>query len=205
MTEPNELNEQTKKSKQGRRDCKTLIAGFTEVFVKKAVESGGPFKEGDTHAFFSFGSVVRFNINTVEDTKEWDYKPEDDDYPKHRVTGEKIKDIFKENIDVYKQTLKDNEPYANTIKSAYRKLMKDGYPFPGGSGGDSIPVPMCEYTNKELIGVIFPELGDILTLGLTNDDVNKEHISCRECRRYDYMFPRIIAIMDHTLKLTYLQ
>lgn len=186
----------------GRNDIDNLTNYFTKHFLKNAVKAGGDLK--DYHVIFSFGTVVRLNNVKLPEDYKLTY---DGDFPTHRVKDEK--EFFKQAEQRYNHILENNSEYTDIIKKGYYKLITSGYPYPGGEGGDSIYIPMDDFTENDkdifLIGVIFPQRGDLITIEYSESEdsqlLQKAHMIGRENRRYDYMIPKAYAIIEPNLNI----
>ena len=218
--------------KQGWTEVKEAINFFVNDFMKACVIKGGPFKEGEWHVVFAFGTVVRFNLAASAPNEIWEYNPNsDDDYPTHRF--QKKKDLtrqLKDNVKEWTAVLQSQSKYTNVIRTAYKIMFSSGYPLPGGMGADSTTMPFGkrgdglaaerqrepEIDNKEkyqcLWGITFPflETGEnqyIYSLAMTESENMEREATAygREARRYDYMIPRIVAIVSHDRTITHFE
>jgi hypothetical protein len=193
-----------------------IITIFKDKFLPLCISKGGPFKVDTIHVFFAFGSVVRFMKSDIDEkmNPNWEYSPKSNDYPIHRFKSKsEYKQIFTQYKTKYTQLLQDNLEYANIIKYSYYKLIKSGYPHPGDASADSIPIAMWDSSDdadinstdfKSMSAVVFPMLDDILTVELFDKQttIHDAHLIGREHRRYDYMMPMPVAILNHNCILT---
>jgi len=181
---------------------------FSKEFIPLCIEKGGPFPEGELHAIFSYGTLVRLNLNQ---TSSWEYDPQTDvkssRYPNHRFTSQSsLEEIVHGNLAQFRTTLKNHPDQEQQIRRAYELLIRAGYPHPGGQSADTITHPILETKDeKNLWLTVFPWLSDdpLFTLSYT-DSQQKADIAGREQRRLDYMSPHLIALIDGIGKITYL-
>lgn len=140
---------------------------------------------------FRCGTVVYLAKEEKEIFTGFDISYEEE-FPHHRTA--EFKSILEENEHDWKwsQTLK----YKDDISRAYHKLIKDGYPYPGGAGADRNVLPVGKDTSTMM--TIFPHrtIG-IITLTNIGKDLeeytNKQLIYTHqslgaEHRRYDFYY-----------------
>ena len=159
-------------------------------------------------AIFSFGTVVSFLADKAPIRADWSFNPKAD-YPTHRVPEKKeLKRIYAQNAKIYKDTLTKHATHNDVIQQAYKMLIGCGYPLPGGEGADTDTAPLCVRGDKVLWAVGFPYLdneGDfpIYSLAITDGVTPLGEIDAfgREMRRWDFMFPRIHALITDDLNV----
>eukprot|EP00727_Mastigamoeba_balamuthi_P004387 m51a1_g13947 hypothetical protein (244) ;mRNA; r:903802-904533 len=178
-------------------------------------------------AFFSFGTVVRIRDASVPAAPagvEWDYDPQGahrEGYPDHRIESEEdLERTLRDNRSAYDAAkAQAGAGREALVKLAYRGLVDAGYPFPGCELGDSLVhcVSVAGGTdNRQAVSaVVFPalerdEVGaeqrgfpvSVFSLAL-DDSPGRAHMFGRETRRYDYMVPRLVALV-HTANLDHI-
>ena len=116
---------------------------YLPLFIKFLQVGLQPITFG--HVIFRCGTAVRLDIE-IEPFTGFDDEYTDD-YPTHRVSEKTFTKIMKENIHDWNWS--QTTPFAKEIAKAYAVLVDDGYPFPGGEGGDRITLPSsvdCQLT-----------------------------------------------------------
>ena len=154
-----------------------------------------PSEMKDWHVIFDFGTVVRMtpehlinDIPDVEILKDELVESWLSDFPIHRLKNrDGIHDIEQHFRDVL---TKIPDEHVNVAISAYKMLIRAGYPFPGGEPADSYVMPLpVKRDSTFVITVVFPMLNKYIFT------VADDHIAGREGRRLDYMFPKIKTII----------
>jgi len=198
----------------GAKNIRDIQTFLVDDFLKSAVMRGGPFKEGDSHVLFSYGTLVRFNVPKDVPKAGWTFDAAKC-FPSHRLVDQKeLAVIAAQNQKVYDKAIATAAKFpkspADMIKAAYYLLFEAGYPFPGTPLADSGSLEMAvrgdgkgedaeePSSDEELFGVVFQNLSrTILTLGIApkQEDIPKLSLAIRENRRQDLMFPRPVAVI----------
>ena len=187
-----------------------MLSKFRD-FLRVCIERGGSFKKGKYHAVFSHGTVVRFDPSNEEIKDFGDF-----DFPMSRIQCKEedfeatYNKIVLENNQHYKKVLefKTDEPdWTRLVNTAFSILMNDGYPYPCGAETESVTLAISE--DNLFWGTQFPIRNRHITTYTVSptDSVRKfdkkdADTSGKEARRLDYMFPRLIAIINPELKVT---
>jgi hypothetical protein len=152
----------------------------------------------------AFGAVIRveFPMDRVSDEK-WCFNPRDYDFPGYLVASKEAQEsLQKASHEEYTSVIRAHPEFAPVINAAYKKFFDAGYPYPGASDADSSVVSFCSRRGKSLWGCVFSDRIFIYNLALTCCKHRVQaHLLARECRRYDYMNPRVIAVIDKDVKL----
>lgn len=217
--------------KQGLNNIRPLIELVVESHLRpKLLQS--KLTQYSWHVVFSFGTVVSIVLPQDLDSS-WTYTIElhREDYPFHRFRLDShATSQLDENLEEYNRTLEVHPEQRDIIRTAYRFLIKAGYPFPGNEGSDTITYRMGSMPIKSLKeprtnyydgsedrlgdtaylwGVSFPNLSADTILTFVDIDANDEATADtigRDYRRYDFLIPRIAALISGTnLKVTYFE
>lgn len=177
------------------------------IFLEKAAEFG---ELSDWHIIFSMGTVIRLNPNLQTQFGGFDSEYIEN-FPVHRLADKNdLSDIIRQNKETFEQNMKfftDNTTQ-NIISSAYHSLLAAGYPYPGTEMSDRVPVLLENVQNVQndlLWSVLWPHNNEQITNLAVGDCAQNMIVTSGECRRLDFMFPKIAAIIkpDLTLILKY--
>jgi hypothetical protein len=176
-------------------------------FLKGAVKKGGPFKKPEYHGLFSCGTFARFQIS--EDPFVG-FDGDEYDFPTHRLLDPgKLDKVLENNQKIYQEVMdkKVQHPqYVELVNTAYNTLINAGYPYPGGEGGDRIPIPL---EDKNTWLTVFTAR-DPYVLTITDPSMvnTEEELSMHQmvilggdARRNDYMEPRLVALITPDLQV----
>lgn len=87
---------------------------------------------------------------------------------------------------------------ANPIRAAYEQLIDGGYPWPGSWEADS-EITYLD-ASEDVLMVRFSMSKSLITMVMDDPDYRLEevHLLGRECRRMDYMVPRVAYMISPT-------
>lgn len=114
-----------------------------------------------------------------------------------------VANVMADNTLVWDKQKAFPEPAGGAVRRAYAKLVRQGYPYPGGPESDRTPVS----TGVSLSGtgtlymVFWPNLdpiGRVYNLSFSADGLERAAIQGGTLRRYDYMFPEVAAVISPT-------
>lgn len=172
-------------------------------FLKFATLAGGPLR--DYHVIFRMGTVARLSLELPEFTEYTGEYVEN--YPAHRIPDDELGNIIKHNIHTWElQRNVLSGDVGRAVKIAYKLLIDDKYPYPGGDGSDRFPVP-CQnpdvvmQNNEILWNLIWPRGCDKLSNLILAAEPGAAVQLGGEFRRYDYMFPKVRAIITPDLTI----
>jgi hypothetical protein len=149
------------------------------------------------HVIFSMGTVCGLRLEgsspfTGYTEGYWE------DWPMHRVQGrfDDIRADITHTWELQRDQLPGNPGVA--LRAAYGVLVGDGYPYPGGGGSDrqSVQLP------GGLWAVQWPARNPALFNIALADSANEAITLSGDLRRYDAMFPRVLAVISPQLQLT---
>ena len=188
--------------------CVDELLNFLRGSISKyeAKAEGDVFS--DWHVIFKGGTIARidFSIHTDEfNVYDDTYR---DGYPMHRVSEDVFESILSTNIKVWEsqKNLYDGDK-GRVLCTAYKILINDGYPYPGGEGSDRVPLPITDpslYEKGEAMFLIFWPYRDIYLFNVVNGTANIATALGGELRRLDYMMPKVYAIVDPQGEVTYI-
>ena len=177
----------------------------TESFVRFLTTAVKHAPLTDWHVIFSMGSVARvkpgvdnFNLNANAYTFSWPVNRLEDPNDKQKIILDNVKIFNHANANV-------TGDVGNALRAAYRMLITDGYPVPGTSGSDRIPIPIDDPTNMA-DGIFWMLIWNNRHPMLYNITYGEDPAIAAtvggELRRHDFMFPRVHAIISRDLKIT---
>lgn len=148
------------------------------------------------YGIFAFGTVVSLKL---KDDKIFSGFNENVDFPMHRlINNQTHEEIMAEKQEMLDEILSRNEPYRDVILRAYNTLIADGYPYPGESGADRFAMPFCPGANEKIIfSIVFTERSPRVFTLVYQEDIDLGS----ECRRYDYMEPKLVYLVSPSLEV----
>jgi hypothetical protein len=207
------VNEKRRKSKKkaqnGVINIKELVDFFANEFLQACFRKGGKFKKETWHVVFSFGSIVRVELPDLASPSNWVYQADEYKEASHRFICKEDQALAcqaserdYDNLLLRKIDCKQKQ----AIQLGMKLFMESGYPVPGGEGADSVTVDLAakgdgigqEHEDEVslLWGTLFcSDSACIQTLAIESEYLKASAVG-RECRRLDYMFPRIVALID---------
>ena len=207
-----------------------VVDFFVKDWLTVAIEKGGPLPKEAWHAIFSYGTIVPLLLpDDASKDEKWTltqfYKENPSAFPNHRLEDPKeLETVYKENQTALEKLLAEQKNHGAVIRTAYFKLMKEGYPIPGTPLADSQTLRMKstkkEWQESTWFGTVFPmscscEYRQIMSLQQTSrflespaehqldDDEMLTLIDQRgrEARRRDFMLPRLVALVSSQLEV----
>jgi hypothetical protein len=162
--------------------------------------------------YFAYGTAVQVEFPDDSKSEDYVYDRDDVDWPMEmlgvaREEREAERDrIQVENEDSFKNVTKRFPELSDAIRAAYSKLVDAGFPWPATSQADGACEYLCPCTVQEkqnsVWGVTLSDCGgdSITTLVL---DGRVPVVAGVSQRRHDYCRPRVVAVCDPTLSVTY--
>jgi hypothetical protein len=207
-------------------DLRSSVEFFSRDFLQACFRNGGPYKKETWHVAFAFGTLVRVNLpeDGVDDT--WNYTPslhEEQGYPSHRISDSEKRDALLEVTEDFTRVVSSHPIEANVIRAGMKILLEGGYPLPGGEGADSLteviafrgnatsdePKEEKDETLDLLFATFFLNLLPDKIQSLISSDSSFEKFRLdqigREKRRLDFMFPRVVALIDRNATVTFFE
>lgn len=174
-------------------EFETAMCAF-ESFLHDA-RSGGALQ--DWHVIFDMGTVARFNINSAREFGGYDSE---------YLAKWSHRDDIIENIEYATMIWNEQSLLAGqegkVVRCAYNILIRDGYPIPGTNDIVPVPLQMPDDSAEYLWSLIWTNRSVELTnLAIANNMLCALIIGS-ECRRRDFLIPRVRAVISPDLVVT---
>jgi hypothetical protein len=151
------------------------------------------------HVVFRCGTVVRVSPTDKEfggfDDGEYEW-------PEHRSEHtDTVSDVMDDNKLVWSNQRKIPGPAGKAIRQGFAKMIKLGYPYPGGDISDRYGIPTgVEIKPCGMLHIMFwPNLDKTNRVYNVAFSTKGLHVAVDiggELRRYDYMFPEVAAVFS---------
>jgi hypothetical protein len=178
--------------------------------------NGIPTEHIPWHVVFRCGTVVAFNSLAEAEFAGYDAGDSAQTpayvFPEHRVADARVVSrIMDDNRRAWEAQRELPGDVGHAIRIGYAKLVKQGYPYPGGPRADRTPIDSGVALEAKQPGdsmrrlwfITWPNLSDgagwdslkIFNLALSEHGAEVAVVEGGDLRRYDYMFPEVGAVI----------